>query len=134
MTSDKREKQREQARIRAQRLRNKRKASGVTTFPLTLDVADMARLDEVCRVFGMPDAPYTHTEALAEMISHFHGQIANVREQLGTCGKCGEQLPEGCANCHEGGLFKGDATCWHTTQRISIRELSTITEKGVKHV
>ena len=118
----KEDRKREQGRRRAQRLRDRWKNSGVTTFPLPLEAMEMERLDEICSFFSQPGTPCKQAEALQLMIHRLHAEIPAIKEELGTCKYCGESLPEGCAKLKEGGLFKGDARCWHTTNRVRIFE------------
>lgn len=124
--TDKQAKVREQGKKRAQRLRDKRKAMGMTDFPVSLAQVEMDMLNQVCAFFGQPNEPYSHDNAITEMIHHFHALIPVTRNVLGCCGNCGEQLPEGCSKLKKGGLFKGDALCWHTLNRISIREIQPL--------
>ncbi|WP_297480315.1 hypothetical protein [uncultured Photobacterium sp.] len=46
---------------------------------------------------------------------------------LDTCQHCGESLPEGCAKLKTGGLFKGDARCWHTMNRVRLSNFVSTT-------
>ena len=118
---------RKQAAIRAKRLRDKRKANGNCDIRVTLSPKEAIRLDDICQFFGYPSAPYTQVEALQSIIHRVHAEIPKIERALGCCGKCGEQLPQGCAKLREGGLFHGDAMCWHTTNRVRIMPA----EKGV---
>ncbi|MFD2177883.1 hypothetical protein [Veronia pacifica] len=111
---------REQGKRRAQNLRDRRKAIGLTTFPVTLAKTELEKLDAVCAFFGQPTEPYSHDEAITAMIHRLHAEIGVISERLGRCEKCGEQLPEGCAKLMKGGLFRGDALCWHTINRVRI--------------
>ncbi|MEL6115124.1 hypothetical protein P0Y67_07900 [Photobacterium sp. SP02] len=122
MTAD--NKKREQGRKRAQKLRENRKASGITTFPLPLEKVELERLDEICQFFSHPNPPCGHAEGLQMLIHRVHNEISGIREKLGNCQYCGECLPEGCGKLREGGLFKGDARCWHTLNRIRIHDIT----------
>lgn len=115
-----RDKEREQARKRAQRLRDKRKTNGVTSFPLPLNNMEIDRLNEICKFFSYPNTPCDSAEALQLMIHRIHGEIEQIKKSLGTCQHCGESLPEGCAKLKSGGLFKGDARCWHTANHVRL--------------
>lgn len=114
------ERKRKQAAARAQRLRDKRKASGNNDIRVTLSTDEMTKLDGICQFFAYPCEPYTLVEALQSLIHRVHAEIPKIESALGCCGKCGEQLPQGCAKLREGGLFNGDAMCWHTTNRVRI--------------
>lgn len=114
------DKKREQARKRAQRLRDNRKTNGVTSFPLPLNNMEIERLNEICKFFSYPNTPCDNTEALQLMIHRIHGEMEQIKQSLGTCQHCGESLPEGCAKLKAGGLFKGDARCWHTINRVRL--------------
>ncbi|WP_413525212.1 hypothetical protein [Photobacterium phosphoreum] len=54
------------------------------------------------------------------MIHRIHGEMEQIKQSLGTCQHCGELLPEGCVKLKAGGLFKGDARCCHTMNRVRI--------------
>lgn len=116
------ERKRQQGKKRAQNLRNRRKEMGLTTFPVEVAEIELAKLKEICEFFGYPSEPYSQDEAITAMIHRIHAEIPKIEEKLGCCGKCGEQLPQGCAKYAKGGLFKGDATCWHTLNRVRIFE------------
>ncbi|MEZ8095810.1 hypothetical protein ACED51_17055 [Photobacterium swingsii] len=117
---NKEERIREQGKRRAQRLRNRRKNNGVTSFPLPLDEQEQERLDDICAFFSHPGKPIKQAEALQLLIHRIYAEIPTIRKELGTCKHCGESLPEGCAKLKPGGLFKGDARCWHTINRVRI--------------
>lgn len=114
------DRKREQGKRRAQRLRDERKKSGITTCPLPLEAMEVERLDEICTFFSHPAKPCNHTEAIQLMIHRVYAEIPGIREKLGTCKYCNEPLPEGCGKLKQGGLFKGDARCWHTTNRVRL--------------
>jgi hypothetical protein len=114
------DRKREQGKRRAQRLRDNRKNNGVTTFPLPLEQLEMERLNEICTFFSLPGTPCKQAEALQLLIHRVHADIPVIKEKLGSCKYCGEPLPNGCANLKKGGLFKGDARCWHTTNRVRL--------------
>ncbi|MGR5062002.1 hypothetical protein [Photobacterium sp. DNB22_13_2] len=113
---------REQGRRRAQRFRDNQKSNGVTNFPLPLEQKEVEQLNEICRFFSQPGTPCKQAEALQLLIHRIHAEIPVIKEKLGTCKYCGESLPEGCAKLKQGGLFKGDARCWHTTNRVRLFE------------
>ncbi|MEZ8253543.1 hypothetical protein AB6C79_12505 [Vibrio splendidus] len=114
------ERKRKQAAARAQRLRDKRKTSGNNDIRVTLSPDEIAKLNEICQFFACPSEPYTQVEALQSLIHRVHAEIPKIESDLGCCGKCGEQLPQGCAKLRKDGLFNGDAMCWHTTNRVRI--------------
>lgn len=118
------EKVREQNRKRAQKLRDKQKALGKVSFPVVFAPVEMKKLDEVCEFFAYPNEPYSHDEAITALLNRVHREMEVIKAKLGTCKMCGEQLPMGCAKLREGGLFKGDANCFHTTQRVRIYDPS----------
>ncbi|NBI54683.1 hypothetical protein [Photobacterium alginatilyticum] len=117
---NKEERRREKGKRRAQRLRDRRKESGITTLPVPLESMESKRLDEICTFFSQPGKECDQAEALQLMIHRVYAEIPAIKEKLGTCKYCGESLPEGCAKLKPGGLFKGDARCWHTTNRVRI--------------
>ena len=119
---------RKQGAIRAKRLRDQRKANGNNDIRVTLSPTEATKLDDICQFFAYPSEPYTQIESLQSLIHRVHAEIPKIERQLGCCGKCGEQLPQGCAKLREGGLFYGDAMCWHTTNRVRIMPA----EKGVQ--
>ena len=121
------ERKRKQAAIRAKRLRDKRKTNGNKDIRVTLSPNEIVMLNEICQFFAYPSEPYTQVEALQSLIHRVHAEIPKVERELGWCGKCGEQLPQGCAKLRKGGLFKGDAMCWHTIYRVRLLP----PEKGV---
>ena len=114
------DRKRKQAAIRAKRFRDNRKASGNIDIRVTLSPYEITKLKEICHFFAYPSEPYTHVEALQSLIHRVHDEIPKIESDLGCCDKCGEQLPQGCAKLCEGGLFNGDAMCWHTTNRVRI--------------
>ncbi|NOH85507.1 hypothetical protein F0249_17060 [Vibrio sp. 03-59-1] len=114
------ERKKKLAAVRAQRLRDKRKQSGASDIRVSLPECEQEKLNEICQFFGYPSKPYAHVEALQSLIHRVHAELPVIEEELGCCGKCGEQLPQGCAKLREGGLFKGDAMCWHTTNRMRL--------------
>ncbi|MCC2521046.1 hypothetical protein [Vibrio coralliilyticus] len=114
------ERKRKQNAKRAQTLRDKRKASGNHDLRISLNEQEQSKLDDICAFFAYPAEPYAQEEALQSLIHRVHAEIPKIETKLGKCSKCGEQLPQGCAKLREGGLFKGDATCWHTINRIRI--------------
>ncbi|MEF1310514.1 hypothetical protein QTO01_10440 [Vibrio mytili] len=114
------ERKRKQNAKRAQKYRDKRKANSNHDLRVSLNPQEQAKLEKICQFFAYPAEPYTQEEALQSLIHRVYNEITVIEAQLGKCSKCGEQLPEGCAKLNKGGLFKGDATCWHTTNRIRI--------------
>ncbi|MEC6822917.1 hypothetical protein VXS02_05655 [Photobacterium piscicola] len=61
------------------------------------------------------------------MIHRIHSEMEQIKQSLGTCQHCGESLPEGCAKLKAGGLFKGDARCWHTMNRVRLANFVSTT-------
>ncbi|MFA0335430.1 hypothetical protein [Vibrio sp. 10N.222.54.B2] len=114
------ERKRKQAAVRAKRLRDKRKTSGNNDIRVTLSPNEITKLNDICQFFAYPSEPYTQVEALQSLIHRVHEEIPKIESDLGCCGKCGEQLPQGCAKLRKGGLFKGDAMCWHTINRVRL--------------
>ncbi|NNN48698.1 hypothetical protein [Vibrio sp. 2-2(8)] len=114
------ERQKKLAAIRAQRLRDRRKANGNNDIRLTLSPSELNKLDTICQFFAYPTEPYAQIEALQSLIHRVHAEIPVIEKELGCCSKCGEQLPQGCAKLREGGLFMGDAMCWHTINRVRL--------------
>ncbi len=111
------ERKRKQAAVRAQRLRDKRKNSGAQDIRVSLSEQEQQKLSEISQFFGYPNEPIADVETLQSLIHRVHTEIPTIKKTLGKCSKCGEQLPQGCAKLRKGGLFKGDATCWHTINR-----------------
>ncbi|MCY9802666.1 hypothetical protein OTK51_04390 [Vibrio scophthalmi] len=105
---------------RAQRLRDKRKESCDQDIRVSLSSQEQDKLSDICQFFAYPSNTLSHTEVLQSLIHRVHAEIPLIERELGTCKKCGEQLPQGCAKLREGGLFKGDAMCWHTINRIQL--------------
>ena len=68
-------------------------------------------LEEVLRLRGGIDGPYSFVEYLATVIRHDHAALTGQMEEVHRypCRQCGKVLPEGC-----GGLFKGELACLHT--------------------
>lgn len=115
------ETQKKQAAARAKRYReNKKKTQHHEVRGLMLHPAVKQKLDEVREFYAYPSEPYDETEAIEACILRAHNDMAPIQQELGTCSKCGEQLPQGCAKLASGGLFKGDAQCWHTINRVRI--------------
>ncbi|PMK03339.1 hypothetical protein [Vibrio sp. 10N.261.55.A7] len=114
------ERKKKLAANRAQRLRDKRKNAGELDIRVSLCHQEQKKLDEICRFFSYPSEPSSHVETLQSLIHRVHAEIPTIENDLGACSKCGEQLPLGCAKLREGGLFKGDAMCWHTINRVRL--------------
>ncbi|WED23051.1 hypothetical protein L3Q72_06560 [Vibrio sp. JC009] len=113
--------QKELGRKRAQRYRDKKKASdNFEVRGLYLHPVVKRQLDQVCEFYAYPAEPYSVNEAIEACILRAFKDIERIKKELGTCKKCGEPLPKGCAALTEGGLFNGDATCWHTMNRVRI--------------
>ena len=111
---------------RAQRLRDKRKESSELDLRVSLSGQEQSKLSDICQFFAYPANELSHTEALQSLIHRVHSEIPIIERKLGTCKKCGEQLPQGCAKLRDGGLFKGDAMCWHTINRIQLTPVRKI--------
>ncbi|EPM5659323.1 hypothetical protein ACTNLV_000153 [Vibrio alginolyticus] len=118
------ERKRKQNAKRAQKYRDKRKANNNQDLRVSLNPQEQAKLEKICQFFAYPAEPYTKDEALQSLIHRVYNEITVIKAQLGKCTKSREQLPEGCAKLSEGGLFKGDATCWHTANRVRIYQPS----------
>lgn len=114
------ERKRKQNARRAQKLRDKRKANDNHDLRISLNPQEQEKLDKICAFFSYPAEPYKQEEALQSLIHRVHDEIPAIEQALGKCSKCGEQLPQGCAKLSKGGLFKGDAACWHTRNRVRI--------------
>ena len=97
------------AKSRKQKERDRKAALGIKRIEVQLSEKERERLDELCRVRAGVGEPYTADEFISLLIHRNWEQLQKQLEELGTCKKCGSALPEGC-----GGLFKGDAECWHT--------------------
>lgn len=109
------------AAVRAKRYRDKKKqAEHHEVRGLLLHPTVHSKLKEVCEFYAYPAEPYSEVEAIEACILRAHNDMAPIQQELGTCSKCGEQLPQGCAKLASGGLFKGDAQCWHTINRVRI--------------
>lgn len=94
---------------RKQKSRDAKKALGIKRIEVQLSEKERERLDELCRVRAGVGEPYTADEFISLLIHRNWESLQQQLAELGTCNKCGSSLPEGC-----GGLFKGDAECWHT--------------------
>ncbi|CAH8235533.1 hypothetical protein [Vibrio aestuarianus] len=115
------ERKREQAAARAKRYRkNKKAAQHVEVRGLSLHPVVHQKLKEVREFYAYPTEPYSEVEAIEACILRAHKQIDAIKQELGKCSKCGEQLPQGCAKLSEGGLFNGEAQCWHTINRVRL--------------
>lgn len=97
------------AKARKQKERDSKAALGIKRIEVQLSEKERERLDELCRVRAGVGEPYTADEFISLLIHRNWEQLQGQLAELGTCKKCGSALPEGC-----GGLFKGDAECWHT--------------------
>lgn len=97
------------ANTRKQKSREAKKALGIQRIEVQLSEKERERLGELCKVRAGVGDPYTADEFISLLIHRNWEQLQSQLAELGTCKKCGSALPEGC-----GGLFKGDAECWHT--------------------
>ena len=97
------------AKSRKQKERGRKSSLGIKRIEVQLSEKERERLDELCRVRAGVGEPYTVDEFISLLIHRNWEQLKQQLAELGTCKKCGSALPEGC-----GGLFKGDAGCWHT--------------------
>lgn len=94
---------------RKQKSRSRKAALGIKRIEVQLSEKERERLGELCRVRAGVGEPYTADEFISLLIHRNWELLQKQLAELGTCKKCGSVLPEGC-----GGLFKGDAECWHT--------------------
>ena len=99
------------AKDRKQKERDSKAALGIKRIEVQLSEKERERLDELCRERAGVGEPYTADEFISLLIHRNWEQPQSQLAELGTCKKCGSALPEGC-----GGLFKGDAECWHTRE------------------
>lgn len=97
------------AKARKQKERDRKAALGIKRIEVQLSEKERERLDELCRVRAGVGEPYTADEFISLLIHRNWETLQSQLAELGTCKKCGSALPEGC-----GGLFRGDAECWHT--------------------
>ncbi len=97
------------AKDRKQKERGRKAALGIKRIEVQLSEKERERLDELCRIRAGVGEPYTADEFISLLIHRNWELLQKQLEELGSCKKCGSQLPEGCS-----GLFKGDAECWHT--------------------
>lgn len=98
----------------AQRKREQRerdKVKGVEVSTLRLVGTDAAKLEEVLRIRGGIDGPYSLVEYVALVVRKDHAALTGQLEeaQRYPCRQCGKPLPGGC-----GGAFKGELECLHT--------------------
>ncbi|CSB55340.1 hypothetical protein [Vibrio cholerae] len=115
------ETQKKQAAARAKRYReNKKKTQHHEVRGLMLHPTVKQKLDEVREFYAYPSEPYDETEAIEACILRAHKDIDLIQQNLGKCPKCNEQLPQGCAKLANGGLFNGEAQCWHTRNRVRL--------------
>ena len=61
------------------------------------------------------------------MIHRIYDEMGQIKQSLGTCQHCGESFLEGCAKLKAGGLFKGDARCCHTMNRVRLSNFVSTT-------
>ena len=97
------------AKDRKQKERDRKAALGIKRIEVQLSEKERERLEELCRIRAGVGEPYTADEFISLLIHRNWEQLQKQLAELGTCKKCGSALPEGC-----GGLFKGNAECWHT--------------------
>ncbi|HFQ5435247.1 TPA: hypothetical protein ACGUMO_000860 [Vibrio vulnificus] len=115
------EREKKLAAERAKRYRAKKKQTQHHEVRgLMLHPTVKQKLDEVRVFYAYPGEPYDETEAIEACILRAHKYMPKIQAQLGTCSKCGEQLPQGCAELSQGGLFKGESQCWHTLNRVRL--------------
>ncbi|ELR67959.1 hypothetical protein C942_00267 [Photobacterium marinum] len=108
-----------QSRRRQQALRDRRKALGQRKVTSVIGLKESAMLKEICEFFAPPGETLSEDEAISSMIHRVHEVIPKLRVTLSKCEKCDSQLPNGCD-----GVFKGDAKCWHTLNRIRLHQIT----------
>lgn len=94
---------------RKRRQREKLKAMGIKVVEVKLSAKERETLEHCCKVRGGVRGPYDADEYIATLIRRDAEKLKRDLSQLGKCGYCKTELPEGC-----GGLFKGQCDCWHT--------------------
>ncbi|WP_417536368.1 hypothetical protein [Methylophaga sp.] len=104
--------------------RAKRYRENNTIVRIGMSEQELEKLNEITEFYGWPNQSLDNSQTVQLMIHRFHKEVEKQRKALGACSHCGEALPAGCAKLKQGGLFKGDANCFHTTNRLSITNLS----------
>jgi hypothetical protein len=94
---------------RKQKQREKLKALDIAVVEVKLSASERAMLDAGCLARGGVRGEYSRDEYIATLIRNDAAKLARDLSQLGGCAKCGDTLPSGC-----GGLFMGDAGCFHS--------------------
>ena len=108
---------------RGKKLRDALKETGGKWLRIPVSPQEAEKLKQITEFYGWPNQNLSETETLQLMIHRFHSELDAKQKELGCCKQCGEQLPQGCAKLKAGGLFKGDANCFHTTNRMAITPL-----------
>ncbi len=110
MTSEeKKQKKRNDDAERKRKSRANQKEKGFEKFEITLAESTAKKFKELCQVRAGVREHYEYNEFMILLIERNHKELQAQLEKLGTCGKCGYQLPQGCE-----GVFNGDSACWHT--------------------
>lgn len=104
--------------------RQKRYRENNSILRIGVSSQELEKLNEITEFYGWPNQNLDNSQTIQLMIHRFSNEVETKRKELGTCKHCGEDLPAGCARLKEGGLFKGDSNCFHTTNRLTITNLS----------
>lgn len=108
---DKAQKKRQDDAERKRKSREKLKQFDIKVVEVKLSATERATLGELCKVRGGVRGEYAADEYIATLILRDKERLDTELAALGSCSKCGDALPGGC-----GGLFKGEAACYHTHQ------------------
>ena len=95
----------------AQRKRKQREKLAlldISVVEVKLSSSERAMLDQGCASRGGARGAYDRDEYISTLIRNDNKKLNVQLSRLKPCGKCG-QLSPGC-----GGLFKGDADCYHS--------------------
>ncbi len=117
----KQSKQKAQAKSRKQAQREREKQMGLSRIDVVVSASVREQLEQACQIRGGVSGAYELSEYIETLIRLDAQKLEQQLDELGSCGRCGDKLPEGCK-----GVFKGEAACWHS---LSYRELMLDTPK-----
>lgn len=92
--------------------RKRQAALGIKRVEVALSTREREQLETLRRARAGSGEPYSADEYISTLLRRdwewWQQQQAELNSQ--TCPNCECALPEGC-----GGIFKGEAACWHTS-------------------
>ena len=105
------QRQREQAAERKRRQRERQRSFGRHVIEVVLSDREFEQMKQSCALRAAGRDPYDMDEYISTLIRRDHERLQRQLKKLGSCPKCGNELPGGCDK-----LFLGEEACWLTFQ------------------